>query len=231
MAIDSGRSLIIPDLQVPFEHEHSLPFCVHLAKHYGIPPENIYNNGDEVDQYFAGQWPKDPNAKHTHTSEIKESREKLREWYDAFPMMKLATSNHGSRWMRKATAADIPAEMMRDYREVLEAPPGWKWMKRWRVNSKYPFIVEHGDDYGGQTPHLAAAMHNGVSTSIGHHHTIAGVEYRETNGFRIWASAGGSLIDFAAYAFEYTRNGKLKPQIGATVVLDEGKYAIWIPLE
>lgn len=230
MAIDSGRYLIIPDLQIPFQHEHSLQFCIHIAKHYGIPKENILNVGDEVDQYYGGLWPKDPNATHTHSSEIVESREILRQWYEAFPIMRLADSNHGSRWKRKATKAEIPAMMMRDYREVLQAPPGWTWEKKLKVNCKHPFLIEHGDRYGGNTPHLLAAMHNGMSTAIGHHHTIAGVEYRETDGFGIWAMATGSLIDFEQYAFEYAKDGRFKPQIGVGVVLDEGAQAQWIPL-
>jgi hypothetical protein len=230
MAIDSGRYLIIPDLQIPFQHEHSLSFCIHIAKHFGIPLENVLNVGDEVDQYYGGLWPKDPNAKHTHTSEIKESREILKQWYEAFPLMRLADSNHGSRWKRKATKADIPSMMMRDYREVLEAPPGWKWEKKLLVKCKHPFMIEHGDRYGGSTPHLLAAMHNGMSTAIGHHHTLAGIEYRETDGFKIWAMATGSLIDFEQYAFEYAKDGRFKPQIGVGVVLDEGAQAQWIPL-
>lgn len=230
MAIDSGRYLFIPDLQIPFEHEHALQFCKYIKKHYGIPDENVLNPGDEVDQYHGGLWPKDPNAKHTPTSEFKDSLEKLRGWYDAFPQMKIATSNHGSRWIRKATKAEIPSIMMRDYQEVLQAPPGWQWQKHWLINSKHPFIVEHGDDHGGQFPHVNAALANGVSTAIGHHHSIAGVEYKKTNGMNIWGMSGGSLIDFSAYAFEYARSAKFKPQIGVGVILDEGKYAIWIPL-
>ncbi len=231
MAYESApdRYLIISDLQIPFEHPKALEFCRNVQRNFKIPKENIYNVGDEVDQYWGGGWKKDPNALHTATQEITETIERMRPWYDAFPMMKLAESNHGTRWKRKALESEIPELMMRRYQSVLGAPDHWLWQKHWKVNCKRPFIVEHGDDWGGQLPHLNASIHNGCSTIIGHFHSLAGIEHATTNGLKVWGVVSGCLIDFQAYAFNYARSAKRKPVLAVTVVLDGGEWPVLVP--
>jgi hypothetical protein len=226
-----GNYLGISDLQIPYEHIKALEFCAYLKRHFKIPDDNIYNVGDELDNFHGGSWPKGAEYPHTPRQESLISKEKLKDWYAEFPKMKLAMSNHGSRWMRKAFHAEIPSEMLRKYEDFIGAPDGWIWKQQWKVDCKHPFIVEHGDRYGGQHPHIAAAMHNGMSTIIGHHHSKAAISYIKTAGLDIWACVAGSLIDFEQYAFEYGRNAKLQPQIGATVILNEGRHVIWIPME
>ena len=218
--------LIISDLQIPFEHGKALEFCKYLQKHYRIPTDRIYNVGDEVDQYFGGLWDKDPNGHHTALSEIQECKDTLKQWYSAFPKMRLCTSNHGSRWIRKATQAQIPAFMMKEYQSVIEAPRGWVWKKHWLVKEKKPFLIEHGDDWGGQHPHLQAIMHNGMSTIMGHHHSLFVVQSIVTAMQDIFGAVIGSLIDFEAYAFNYARSAKKKPVLGAMVVADRGSKPI-----
>lgn len=221
--------LTISDLQCPFEDSRALPFCKYLKRHYKIPDENILCVGDEVDQYWGGLWDKSPDADYTSNQEIAATKDKLRAWYDAFPLMKLCDSNHGSRWKRKAFAAQIPSQMMRLYQEVIESPPGWQWRKYWRIPTKHPFIIEHGDDWGGQFPHVAAAIHNGASTIMGHHHSKFGVHYIKTNHLDIWGCVAGCLIDFDTFAFEYARNAKFKPKNGAVVITNNGRMPICIP--
>lgn len=225
----AGDYLIISDLQIPFEEPEALKFCYQLKLHYKIPDENVYNVGDELDQYWGGLWSKSPEAAHTANQEIAQSQETLKQWYDRFPQMKLCLSNHGSRWIRKAFAAEIPSQLLRSYREIIKAPEGWRWQKHWMVNCKKPFLVEHGDDHGGQTPHIQAAMANGMSTAIGHHHSKSGIHHMRTNGLNIWGMVTGSLIDFDQYAFEYARNAKLKPIISTGLVFNEGKTPVIVP--
>jgi len=219
--------LVISDLQIPFEHVGALTFCKYLRKHYKVKPENVLCVGDELDEYYGSAWAKSPEAYHSAQTELMDARKRLKKWYAAFPKMKLAISNHGQRYYRKAMSAEIPSQFIRGYTEVFGFPVGWKLQKYWYIKgSKKHFIIEHGDDYGGQRPHVIAAMHNGVSTAIGHHHSICGVEHIVTNGFDIWGMASGSLIDFDQYAFEYARAAKRKPVVSAGVILDGGKDAI-----
>ncbi len=226
-----SRWLVISDLQIPFEHKNALSFCKYIKKYYKIEESNILCVGDETDQYYGGLYQQDINAEHTANQELDESNSKLMDWYIAFPKMKLAISNHGTRWWRKATQSMIPSKLLKSYQEVIKSPPDWEWKKHWLIDAKHPFILEHGDDFGGQTPHKTASMHNGISTVIGHHHSIAGIEHIKTNGYKIWGMCSGSLIDFDKYAFNYARNAKFKPQIGVGVILDNGKIPIWIPIE
>lgn len=229
--VKDDRYLVISDLQIPFEHEKALSFCTYLKNHMSVPDANVYCVGDELDQYWGSLWKKDPDASLTANQEIQLSVEKLKHWYDAFPEMKLATSNHGSRWQRKVFESEIPSQLLRQYRDVIAAPPGWQWKKHWRVDSAHPFIVEHGDDYGGQHPHAAAVLHNGCSTVMGHHHSIFALEHLKTNGLSCWGATIGCLIDFEAFAFEYAKNAKKKPILGAMVVLDGGQFPIAVPME
>jgi hypothetical protein len=208
-----------------------LEFCRYVKRHFKIPDANCICVGDETDQHFGGMYPKDPNVPLSASSELEQARDTLRKWYAAFPEMKLCISNHGTRWVRKATAAEIPSQLLRAYEEIIQSPPGWKWQKHWRFETKYPFLVEHGDDWGGQYPHRMAAIHNGVSTVMGHHHSIAGIEHIKTTGMRVWGFVTGCLVDVESFAFEYGKKYKFKPLLGIGVILDSGKMPIWVPYE
>lgn len=225
-----GTKLVISDLQIPFEHPDALRFCQQIKREEKIADEDVYNVGDELDQYWGGMWDKSPDASHTPNQEYSQGIVTLGKWYKAFPQMKLCLSNHGTRWIRKALKAQIPTQMLRNYQELIQAPEGWRWQKHWKVKDKYPWIMEHGDDWGGSIPHVNAALHNGMSTVMGHHHSRLGVTYMKTNGMDIWGAVAGSLIDFEQYAFEYARAAKLKPQLGLILVVDGGKRAIPVRL-
>lgn len=227
--MSSGPKLIISDLQIPFEDPDALKFCLYIKRHYKITNDDVYNVGDELDQYWGGLWDKSPEADHTANQEIKQSIETLAKWYACFPEMKLCLSNHGSRWIRKALASQIPSQLLRNYRDVIQAPEGWQWKKRWNIDTKKPVLVEHGDDWGGQFPHVKAAIHNGISTVMGHHHSKFGIHFIKTNGLDIWGGVAGSLIDFDQYAFEYAKNAVFKPVSGVIVIVNDGQMPIAIP--
>ena len=221
--------LIISDPQIPFQHPDCIPFIKRVKKEFNIPDEGMCCVGDELDNYFGGLWKKSPEAAHTPNSEIRASLDILTEWYCEFPQMKLATSNHGTRWQRKAAEAEIPSQLLRQYREVINAPEGWQWAKRWQFNDGHPWLLEHGDDWGGGDPHVQATLYNGISTAIGHYHSKASVTYLNTGLKQMWAMVTGSIIDFDQYAFEYARKSKLKPVISLGVVVDNGRVAFLIP--
>lgn len=230
--ISKDRFLFISDLQIPFEAEHALKFCKAVQREFFIHPDNIYCVGDETDAYWGSAYPKDPDAKHTANQELEDSRQTLRKWYAAFPKMKLATSNHGQRWLKKATAAEIPSQLLKSYREVLQAPDGWIWKDRWNIKSDHPMIMQHGCGYSGQNGHRFAALDNGVSTIIGHLHSHAGIVHlRSQTGRKIWGFNCGSLIDIEQYAFHYSRYLRNQAVLGVGVVIDGGLTPIFLPYE
>lgn len=224
-----GRWLVISDLQIPFEAEYALQFCKKVQREYRVPQANILNVGDEVDAYFGSQYRKNPDAIFTPTSELAITRDKVAEWGDAFPKMRLAISNHGTRWAKKAAEAEIPSQMLRAYRDIIGAPEGWQWRYRWEIDTKHPFTMLHGINYSGFGGARNAAIDNGRSTLIGHLHSHAGISYVRTHHLDIWGFNVGCLIDEEAFAFEYGKHMRHKPCLGVGVVLDEGKSAIWIP--
>jgi hypothetical protein len=222
--------LVIFDLQVPFEHKDALKEALYLKKHYKVKNENCLCAGDEIDAYFGGLWKKDPNANLSAMTEIMISVEKMKEWYAAFPSMKIAISNHGTRWHRKAFEAEIPSILMRKYEEIIEAPKNWRWQKQWLIKgSKQHFILEHLDDWGGPTPAAKAAMKYNMSVVGGHHHSKAQIMHHTTSMNKYWSFVGGCFIDFESYAFNYARAYPDKPNIGHGVILDGGRTPLWIP--
>lgn len=229
MAAD--RYLCVSDTQKPFEAEKALEFCAYVKKHYKIPNENCLHVGDEVDQLHGGMYPKDPDGSYTANGEIRAARDKIEQWAAVFPKLKLAISNHGLRWARKAAAAEIPSQMMRAYQDVLNTPPSWQWKEEWVFNTKHPFRMIHGMGYSGMNGHRTAAIDAGMSTVIGHLHSHAGIAYVRTQKQKIWGFNVGCLIDVEAYAFKYGKESRFKPCLGVGIILNDGAMPVWIPYE
>lgn len=227
------RFLVIPDLQLPFEAIDALPFALRVQKEYKIPKENILCVGDETDHYFGSMYKKSLNQNLSALDELKITKKKLKEWYRAFPICRLAISNHGLRWAKKAFEAEIPEIMLRPYQELIEAPAGWKWAMEWRINSRHPFRMIHGMGYSGANGARNAAVDAKTSTIIGHLHAHAGIFHIQTQGMEhpIWAMNTGCLIDVESFAFEYGKYCRNQPILGIGVVVDEGKTPIFVPFE
>lgn len=227
-----SRFLFCSDIQIPFEAHDALAFCKRVQREFKIPPENVYNVGDELDLYHGSLHKKDPDADMTPGQELLLSRKKLREWYKAFPKMKLAISNHGLRWLRKALDADIPSEVLRTYRDLIDAPKEWIWKDRWVIDGgREKMLMIHGMGYSGRMGHINAAVDAGMNTVIGHLHSHAAINYLATETRQIWAMNSGCLIDANAFAFKYGRLNRNKPVLTVGVVVDGGKMPILVPYE
>jgi hypothetical protein len=222
--------LILSDAQLPFEHEKALKFCYYLKKHYNIPNENVLNVGDEIDANTLSTHPRDPDADFTAKGEIEIVKEKVKEWASIFPQMKLCTSNHGLRLIKKAVFAELPTQALKSYKEVYGIPEKWVYKDSWSINEKHPFIVQHGLGYSGQKGHRQAAIDNGKSTIIGHLHSYAAIDYIRTANNSFWAFNSGCLIDVSSYAFSYGRWNRAKPCVGAGVIFNKGSLPMWYPI-
>ena len=225
------------DLQIPYEAPNALGFVKYIKKHYKIEDDNCLCVGDETDQFHGSIHPKGGDYEHTPAQELKIAKEKLQEWYSAFPKMKLAISNHGLRWVRKAAHAEIPSEVLRDYRELIDAPDGWRWQERWLIKgSKAIFMMTHGMEYGGMYAFRNAPLIEGISTCFGHLHSSAGIAYLHTGddeiwNQKLWGMNAGCLIDIPACAFKYGKYNKYKPNLGIGIVANGGTMPIWIPYD
>lgn len=231
MGKKNDNYLFIPDYHSPFGHPKALKFCVSLQDEFNIPSEHIYCAGDFEDQYNFGRWPKSPDRGHTHLQELEATRKDVKEWGRAFPLLKMCTSNHGTRIEKKAFEAEIPSQLIRSHQEIFEYPKGWELAEEYIVMAtKHEFALQHGDGFSGVKGHIDAAMANGLSTAIGHLHSYAGVTHIKTRHQELWAANAGCLVDSSQYAFEYGKHSKFKPTIGALVILDGGRWPVFVPL-
>lgn len=227
----NGDFLVISDLQIPFENENALKFCAYLKRHYKIDDDHVLNVGDEVDNLHGGVYPKDPDGDYSPKGEIKAAKEKIAEWASVFPKKKIAISNHGIRWFKKASAAEIPSQMIRHYKDVLGMPEGWVFKDRWDFNDiRNPFSMIHGMGYSGQFSHRTAALDLGRSVVHGHL-THAGISIIKTATQNIWGMCVACLIDIPSYAFKYGKDSRFKPCLGVGIITNQGKVPLWLPLE
>lgn len=222
--------LVISDCQIPFEHEQALKFCYHLKKHYKIADENVLNVGDELDIYHGSSFGKDPDATHTPSSELAIARDKIKQWASVFPKMKVCISNHGVRWVKKAIAAELPSQLLKGYKDIYEIPEKWVYKQSWDINEKHPFTMVHGCGYSGQAAHRTAALDAGRSIVMGHLHSHAGIAHIKTAHQKIWGFNTGCLIDPDAYAFNYGKDSRFKPCLGAGLIFNDGSTPVWVPL-
>lgn len=239
MGENKDRYLFISDLQIPFEAERALDFCAYVKRHYRIPSENVFCVGDEVDQAGASMHgPKDPNG-YSPGDEFEISKKKLKPWFKKFPEMKIAVSNHGQRWARKASHAELPSQMLRYYHEALEFPEGWQLKYKWEIKAKNKLMtMVHGMGYSGVNGHRNAAIDFGTCAIIGHLHSNAAISYIYTGEDgsgdpiqKLWAMNVGSLIDRQSYAFKYARASRMKAVNAVGIVLDGGNLPILLPYD
>lgn len=229
--------LLVSDIQLPFEAEKALEFCLYLKKHFNVPDENVICVGDEVDQYFGSMFNKDPDGIYTPTSEINITIDKIKQWVDAFPKIRVCISNHGMRWAKKAAEAELPSQMLKKYQQVLKIPSSWRYKLEWKIKTKHPFRVIHGMGYSGDKGHLNAALDAGMSTAMGHlvhlgaQHIRKGISEKYLPALKIWGMCVSCLIDPEAYAFHYGKDNRNKPALGAGVVLNSGTTPLPIPFD
>lgn len=212
--------LVIPDMQIPFEHPDALAFV--SAVRAEIQPDVVVNVGDEVDQMALSRFDPDPEADGAGP-ELRKAIRQLQPWYEEFPEMLVCESNHTARVYKQAFLAGIPEAYLRTVPEWLEAPEGWQWASSFIIgNVKY----EHGDAQGGMYAARNLALRNRRSTVIGHHHSHGGVFYISNDDETIFAMNVGCLIDMNSIAFRYAKMAAYKPTLGCGVVLRGVPYFI-----
>lgn len=212
--------LVIPDLQIPYEHPDALRFINEVAAIY--EPTQVVCIGDEVDQHAGGRFDPDPDADSIGV-EVRKSVKRLRKWYDRFPVVKVCMSNHTQRIYKKAFHVGIPEAFMRTIEEWLDAPNGWTWEDKFVIDG---VRYEHGDAQGGMYAARNLAVRNRQSTVIGHHHSHGGVFYIANENEMIFGMNSGCLIDIKSRAFAYAKNAACKPTLGCGVVIQGVPYFV-----
>lgn len=212
--------LVIPDLQIPFEHKDAFAFINGVAD--VVAPTRIVCIGDEVDQLALSRYDTDPDAEGAGP-ELRRAIRHLKKWYDRFPEVQVAISNHTGRVQKAAFKAGIPEAYMRPVEEWMQAPEGWTWEDNFTIDG---VRYEHGDAQGGMYAARNIAIRNRQSTVIGHHHSHGGVYYVANDQEMIFGMNVGCLIDSDSMAFKYARMAAFKPTLGCGVVIKGVPYFI-----
>ncbi len=127
---------------------------------------------------------------------------------------------------RRAKRYGLPLRVLKSYSEILEAPKGWSWHDE--IYHKLPNGELLYLTHGKSSPYGGLSRDMGMHTAQGHYHQKFGVTWT-CNGpqlrFDIFT---GCLIDAEHLAFEYGKNSRHKPMLGAVIIKDN--YPICIPL-
>jgi hypothetical protein len=206
--------LVIPDLQIPFQHPYALTFLKMVRDEY--KPDLVVCVGDEWDNCALSRYPKDPDGM-SAGDEYRRARRASKAYYEAFPDVYLCESNHRERLYKRAYEAGIPKDLIKDTSGYMGSPPGWRWADQWIFDG---VVYEHGDRASGANAGERLMDANHASVVYGHHHDSPGVTYRQKANKTMFAMNVGCLIDKDAYAMSYTRHNRSKPVLSCGIVLD-----------
>ncbi len=195
--------LAIPDLHIPFHHKDAFEFLTAVKKKYA--PDIVVNMGDLEDWHSISMHDHDPDGL-SPGEELKALRKAIKPLFKLFPKMYICTSNHGSLPLRRAFKFGLPAELIKSYRDIIEAPQSWFIADTWEFDN---VVYEHGEAFGGQQGAIKSANANMQST---------GIQYSANSKHLIFGFNTGCLIDKSAYAFAYGRKIKAKPILGCGII-------------
>lgn len=208
-----NRVLVVGDLHEPFCLDGYLEFCKDVYTKHNC--NKVVFIGDIIDNHYSSYHETDADGL-GGGQELDYAIEKLRKWYEAFPVADVTIGNHDRLIMRKAQTSAIPKKWIKSYKDVLEVP-NWNFTERVVIDG-VQYI--HGEAGTAKMKCRADMM----STVQGHLHTQAYTEWFVGANFKIFGMQVGCGIDHHSYAMAYAKAGK-KPAIGCGVIID-GKIAI-----
>lgn len=218
MQVQDGKFksiLFISDQHFPYNHPDIIAFLTECKSRF--KPDKVINVGDETDGHSISFHTHDPDLL-SPSDELKTAIERMKPLYRLFPEMDLLESNHGSLVYRRGKASGIPNMVLKGYRDILEAPPGWHWHDYLIVNSTHgaPIFVCHGRNSNV----LVNSKNVGMNFVQGHHHSRFEIQCWANDFHLYWGMTVGCLIERRSLAFAYGKTLNSKPIIGTGVVLD-----------
>jgi predicted phosphodiesterase len=210
--LDKRNVLIIGDSHLPFEQKGYLEFCLKIKKEHNCG--TVVHIGDLVDNHSISYHEHDPDLQ-SPEDEMKKVDIILKSWFKAFPNMYLCKGNHDILVDRKAKTSHLPKRCFKPFREIWNLPKGWK--------DDFSFIIDnvlytHGTGNSGKLAHLNLALHNRMSTVIGHSHSFAGIAFTASPRDCIFGMNVGSGVDNSALAFAYGKDLKSKPIVSCGII-------------
>ena len=209
------KILCISDPHFPYTHKDTVPFLRAVNRKY--KPDKIVCVGDEIDQHGLSYHESDPDLD-SAGPELRAAKIKIRPLFKLFPKMDLLSSNHGDMVYRKGMSAGIPRYCLKSYREILEAPKGWKW------HMDLPLKMSDGRSvyfhHGKSANVLKASQAMAMSMVQGHYHNQFNIQYWGNPTGLYWGMQVGCSIDDKSMAFAYNKTNLKRPIIGHGIILD-----------
>lgn len=208
--------LVIPDLHAPFQHPDAFKFLDAVNEKY--LPQKVVQLGDEVDGHTISFHQSDPDIPFSPSSELDKAIWHLKDLYVIFPRMNLIESNHGSLVYRRQKFAGLPRSVIKEWRDILEAPKNWVWsfdLTLQMSNGQYVYF-HHGQSKNV----LRNSQQRSMCYVQGHHHGNFEIQYWANPLNLFWAMTSGCLIDRKSLAFYYGKNNLPKPILGCSVIIN-----------
>lgn len=201
------NTLFISDLHIPFNNLKAFDFYCNLYAKYDIT--DVYATGDFFDFYGLSTYERSTEYSGIK-SEIEYAKLLVKDWYKAFPNMKLLYGNHVERLMKAVNRAGIPNEWLKSLSEILQVPT-WTFASSFETDT---FYLTHGTG-GMNMKNSVLARQKPVIQ--GHHHKSTKLEYYTDS---LWGCQLGAMVDKDSYVFNYAKENPL-PDISSCLVLYE----------
>ena len=220
--------LIISDMHAPYNHKDAIKFLKKVHKKYKCS-DTVIHIGDLFDFHAISKYTKEPGtptAQEEYFKALKFS-DKLTK---VFPKGVLILGNHDSRPEISLKALGVPLEFLKDWKELLGLPKGWRVEQLCHVIKEYDVLCEHGCGSSGPNGALSTAIYKRTSYVQGHCHSEAGTKYSANHTSLIFGLNVGCLVDNTSLAMCYGKYLKKKGVLGCGVVFS-GSHAEFIPME
>jgi len=211
----NNRVLVIGDLHFPYQHPDTVAFLKEVKRVY--KPDRVIQIGDEVDFHAISFHGADPDLL-APGDELVSAIKKLQPIYAMFPKVDLIESNHGSLVFRKAKAHGLPRHVFKSFREVLEAPMGWKW--HFDLTIKLSNGSQCYFHHGKTSDPLKLSQSMGMSSVQGHFHEKFSINYWGNSLGLYWQGFTGCLVNDKSLAMSYNNTNLKRPIIGSLIILD-----------
>lgn len=207
--------LVISDQHFPYNHPDILALLRAIKKKYR--PDKIVNIGDEIDGHSMSFHEHSPDLM-SPGDELKTAINRIKPLYKLFPKMDLVESNHGSLVYRRGVFAGLPRHVFKSYREVIEAPQGWKWHPDLTLQASDGSWIYFCHGRVGDGLKLSQSM--GMSCVQGHFHEKYEIRYWGNSRGLYWSMIVACLIDNDSLAFNYNKLNLKRPIIGCGIILN-----------
>jgi len=215
--LENNIVLAFGDTHFPYHHKYALEFLADLKSSFN--PDRVIHMGDILDVYSVSSYPTDIDHPDSWSQEIKKARKVLKDVYKLFPDVDVLESNHDDRAYKKSRVSGIPREFLIAFKNLIDAPAGWKWHKDLSItvdSTREQLFFAHTKTGGS----LVCAQDKGCTSALGHSHTKFGAHCFKPHKKNLWGVDTGCLISDRGSPFKYNKGDRGRPIQGAVIFIE-----------